>query len=288
MTSSRTLVAAALVVFGAGFTPVDAPPAGNLVSVPIAEPGEVFIPPAIVDIPEDKQGDMVKLGRKIFVDTVNYARRYTGNGLACSSCHLSEGRKPDAAPMWAAWVRYPRAGRTPGTVETFESRVQDCFHYELDGQSPPLDSPEMQALVAYAQWLASHAPTGADLPGQGLGAPQGLAGARSKDVRLAGDATRGATLYQRQCLVCHGPDGAGVKRADHGWQFPPLWGKGSFTGGSVLAQPAKLAAYIQANMPLARGGSLSAQDSADLATYVLAQPRRRDPGHGVFNPPKPE
>jgi len=285
MKRRAALMATALLVWGTGFTPVDAPPPGNLVGVPIAEPGEVFIPPQLVTIPEDKQGDMVKLGRKIFVDTLHYARRYTGNGLSCASCHLSEGRKPDAAPMWAAWVRYPRNGDTPGAVQTFESRVQDCFHFELQGQSPPLDSPEMQALVAYAQWLASDAPTGAEMPGQGLGAPQALAGARNQDVAVAGDATRGKALYQRQCLVCHGPGGEGVPRKE-GWQFPPLWGKGSFTGGSVLARPAKLAAYIQHNMPLARSGSLTAQQSADIAVYVLAQPRPSDPRYGLLRSPK--
>lgn len=278
----RILLLALLASPSAAFTPVDAPLPGNLVEVPVAAPGEVFVPPPVVMIPEDKQGDLVKQGRRIFVDTVNQARRYTGNQLACASCHLSEGRKPNAAPMWAAWGRYPRAGSTPGTIDTFESMVQDCFHYALNGQSPPLDSPEMQALVAYAQWLASDAPTGAELPGQGFGAPAALAGAPDRHVSQAGSAARGAQLYRMQCLVCHGADGAGVPRRGGGHQFPPLWGKTSYSAGSGLARPATLAAYLQSNMPLGRGGSLSAQQAADLAVYLLQQPRPADPRHGIW------
>lgn len=286
MNPLRALALATLFAASTGFTPVDPPAPGHIVEVPIAEPGEVFIPPALVDIPEDKQGDMVKLGRLIFTDTLHHARRYTGNELSCSSCHLAEGRKPNAAPMWAAWVRYPRAGAKPGSVDTFESRVQDCFHLALAGQSPPLDSPEMQALVAYAQWLASDAPTRAELPGQGFGAPAALAGARDHEVALAGSRERGAARYRQQCLVCHGPDGEGVKKAGGGWQFPPLWGEHSFTAGSGFARHATLAAFIQANMPLGRGGSLGAQEAADLAAYLIAQPRRADPRHGPLNPPR--
>ncbi len=279
--SARQIVVA-LGLMSAGFAPVEPPLPGNLVEVPVAAPGEVFIPPAVVSIPEDKQGDMVKLGRRIFTDTVNHARRYTGNALACSSCHLSEGRKPDAAPMWAAWVRYPRLGSN-GAVKTFESQVQDCFHFEMQGQSPPLDSPEMQALVAYAQWLASGAPTRAALPGQGFGARAPLAGAPEAAAATMPSARRGAALYRDQCLLCHGANGAGLAKPGGGYQFPPLWGKHAFTGGSGFARPATLAAYVQANMPLARGGSLSDRDAADIAAYLLAQPRVRDPRTGWIN-----
>jgi thiosulfate dehydrogenase len=278
----RVLTLVLLASPSAALTPVDAPLPGNLVAVPVAAPGEVFIPPAIVDIPEDKQGDLVKLGRRIFIDTANLARRYGGNQLSCANCHLSEGRKPNAAPMWAAWGRYPRVGDTPGTVQTFESQVQDCFHFNLNGQSPPLDSPEMQALVAYSQWLASGVPTRAEMPGQGVGLGDTLAGAPREGGAVAGSVERGLGVYRAQCLVCHGADGQGIARRKHGYHFPPLWGDASYSAGSRLAHPAFLAAYVQANMPLGRGGSLSAQQAADLAAYLLAQPRPADPRIGLL------
>ena len=38
-------------------------------------------------IPNDKYGDDVRLGKKIFTETYKYGRRYAGNGLACANCH---------------------------------------------------------------------------------------------------------------------------------------------------------------------------------------------------------
>ena len=245
---------------------------GNIVAVPVASPGEVFVPPAIVEIPEDKHGDMVKLGRNIVVNTQHYARRFTGNGLTCANCHLSEGRKPDAAPLWAAFLTYPRlVGKE---VQTFEQRVQDCFRLELDGMGPPLDSPEMQGLVAYAQWLASGAPARVNLPGRGFPVfvlPPGISSAR------------GAQIYTAQCALCHGADGRGRAHAKaKGYQFPPLWGNDSYTAGSALLAPDKAAAFIQANMPPGRANALSDREAADVAAFLAAQDRPADPRLGWF------
>lgn len=243
---------------------------GNIVAVPVAAPGEVFVPPAIVEIPEDKHGDMVKLGRNIVVHTQRYARRFSGNGLTCANCHLAEGRKPDAAPLWAAFLSYPRL--VGDAVQSFEQRVQDCFRLELNGMGPPLDSPEMQGLVAYAQWLATGAPARALLPGQGF--PRFVA---PPEISSA----RGAQIYAAQCALCHGADGRGRAHADgKGYQFPPLWGNDSYTAGSALIAPATAAAFIQANMPPGRANALSDRDAADVAAFLAAQDRPADPRLG--------
>jgi thiosulfate dehydrogenase len=255
----------------------DAPPArpvgvpGNIIEVPVALPGEVFVPPALVEIPEDKHGDMVKLGRNIFVDTPRYASRFAGNGLACASCHLAEGRKPDAFPLWAAFGMYPNAGPDGKTI-SIEARMQDCFRINLSGQGPPLDSPEMQALSAYAQWLSTGAPARTELPGR-----------RVPRIELTGkpDSARGAQVYQQQCTLCHGTDGAGVPRTDGvGHQFPPLWGNDSYTAGSALNKPEIGAAWIRANMPPGRGNSLSVEDAVAVAAWLADQPRPANPRHG--------
>jgi thiosulfate dehydrogenase len=244
----------------------------NIVAVPVPVPGETFVPPDIVKIPEDKQGDMVKLGRNIFTDTQMHARRYTGNGLNCASCHLSEGRKPDAAPLWAAYGMYPAFDQKAGAVLTYEERVQRCFRLSMNGLGPPVDSPEMQALVAYGQWLSIGAPARAIMPGRGL-----------TRVRVAGEpsAERGKALYESRCAVCHGSDGQGVRRANRiGYQFPPLWGKDSWGRGSPLSDVAVSAAYIKGNMPLGRAYSLSDEEALDVAFFVNQQPRPGDPRVG--------
>ncbi len=248
---------------------------GNIVEVPVALPGEVFVPPALVEIPEDKHGDMVKLGRNIFVDTPRYASRFAGNGLACANCHLAEGRKPDAFPLWAAFGMYPAAGPDGRTI-SIEARMQDCFRINLSGQGPPLDSPEMQALSAYAQWLSTGAPARSELPGRGV--PR---------ITLTGkpDSARGARVYQQQCALCHGPDGAGVARADGvGYQFPPLWGDDSYSAGSAMNVTATGAAWIRANMPPGRGSSLGVEDAVAVAAWLAGQPRPANPRHGWLTP----
>ncbi|MEE9422094.1 MAG: hypothetical protein V3V50_02955, partial [Gammaproteobacteria bacterium] len=52
----------------------------NLITVPVVNPGEFFVPPMVDDIPDDDTGDMIRWGRNIFVDTQKYAARYVGNG----------------------------------------------------------------------------------------------------------------------------------------------------------------------------------------------------------------
>lgn len=246
---------------------------GNIIAVPVPMPGEVFVPPPIVEIPEDKQGDMVKLGRNIFVDTQRYARRYTGNGLSCASCHLSEGRKADAAPLWAAWGMYPMLGATPDALLTFEERVQNCFRLSLNGLGPPLDSPEMLALTTYAQWLSLGAPARAELPGRGL--------ARIAVVTADTTAAQGGGVYRQQCALCHGAEGQGTRRDDGpGYQFPPLWGPDSFSRGSGLDDVPTAAAYIKGNMPLGRAYSLSDAEAYAVARYLHEQPRPDDPRIG--------
>jgi thiosulfate dehydrogenase len=172
--------------------------------------------------------------------------------------------------LWAAFLTYPRVAGNE--VQTFEQRVQDCFRLELDGMGPPLDSPEMQGLVAYAQWLATGAPARTELPGRGF-----PAFTRPREI----SATRGAQVYAAKCALCHGADGRGSARADgEGYQFPPLWGSHSYTAGSALIAFDKAAGFIQANMPLGRANALSSQEAADVAAFLAAQDRPTDPRLG--------
>ena len=52
-----------------------------------------FVPPSEKDMPTGEMGDMIKLGRNIFVHTQVYAKNLVGNGLNCVNCHLDAGRK---------------------------------------------------------------------------------------------------------------------------------------------------------------------------------------------------
>ena len=249
--------------------------------IPAINPGEYFVPPEIVDIPHSKYGEMVHLGRNIFIDTQNYARRYVGNGMNCSNCHLQEGRKPFAAPMWGAYPRYPQFRNKTHSVVTFEERIQDCFRYSMNGIAPTIDAPEIKALTAYAHWLSKGAPVNVDLPGRGF--------ARLSKPR---DPTpvNGQKIYKEHCMMCHGADGKGKKFRDRpGYMFPPLWGGESPNRAAGMSTVKGCAEFVKANMPLARGWTLTDMESWDVCTYIWLQDRPWDPRFGwysnIFAPP---
>jgi len=241
----------------------------NLITVPVVSPGEFFVPPLVDDIPDDKTGDMIRLGRDIFTNTQVYGKRFAGNGLNCTSCHLSEGRQPFAAPLWAAYTIYPVVRNKTKKVVTWEERVQDCFRFSLDGIAPAVDSPEMTALTTYAKWLATGAPVGISLPGRGFA-----------NIKKTEDPSPidGEIIYQAQCALCHGENGEGQRNANGiGYMFPPLWGMDSFNRAAGLNKVKTAAQFIKANMPLGAGYTLTDDEALDVASYMWINFRPDDP-----------
>lgn len=234
-------------------------------------PGQLasFTPPPDSAIPDDKFGAMVRQGRDIFMHTQKYAKDYVGNGLNCENCHLDAGRRANSAPMWAAYVRYPRYRAKNDKVNTFIERLQGCFRFSMNGKAPPPDSEIIKALTTYSYWLATGAPTGEDL--KGFGYPvKGFAPAREPSF------ARGEQVYQQKCAMCHGDRGQGQKAAGE-YVFPPLWGDESFNWGAGMGSVLNAAAFIKANMPFSRGGTLNDQDAWDVAWFMDAHERPQDP-----------
>lgn len=228
-----------------------------------------FTPPPDSAIPNDPFGAMVRQGRDIFVHTQQYAKEYVGNGLTCQNCHLDAGRRANSAPLWAAYVRYPRYRAKDEMVNSFAERLQGCFRFSMNGKPPPADSEVIKALTAYAYWLATGAPTGKDLAGFGY---------PTQDFKppQAPSYARGQQVYASHCALCHGADGQGQKAASQ-YVFPPLWGPESFNWGAGMGNVNNAAAFIKANMPFSRGGTLSDQDAWDVAMYVDGHERPQDP-----------
>lgn len=234
-----------------------------------ASSASIFAPPPASAIPDDKFGALVREGRDIFVNTQQYAKPYVGNGLNCENCHLDAGRRANSAPMWAAYVRYPRYRAKNDKVNSFADRLQGCFRFSMNGKAPAADSEVIRALTAYAYWLATGAPTGNNLPGYGY-PKQGFTPAAAPSY------TRGQKVYESHCALCHGADGEGQKVAG-AYVFPPLWGAQSFNWGAGMGNLDNAAAFIEANMPFSRGGTLSDQDAWDVAYFMDAHERPQDP-----------
>jgi thiosulfate dehydrogenase len=223
---------------------------------------EGWTAPSQDTIPKGPLGDSIRLGRLIFTETPKYASAYVGNQLSCSNCHLGAGTVAFAAPIVGLPALFPMFSQRANRVITFAERLQECFVRSENGKPLPYDSQEMTALIAYIQWLSQGQPAGKPFPGRGL----------VRLPELTSDVEHGAQIYSQQCSVCHGKEGGG-----NGPMLPPLWGPGAYNEGAGINGIAKMAAFVQHNMPQNKPGSLSAQDAFDVAAYIRSKP------HPSFN-----
>lgn len=227
-----------------------------------------FQPPSERAMPTGEYGKVIRLGEQLFLHTGTLAKKYVGNDLNCSNCHLDAGRQPNSAPLWAAYIHYPAYRAKTGKVDTLASRIQGCFQYSMNGKAPPADDPVITALQTYAFWLATGAPVGQPVAGSGY--------PKLHKPPQAPDYARGEKVYAANCALCHGADGLGQRAGDRP-VFPPLWGPRSFNWGAGMHQLSNASAFIKANMPLSKGGTLSDQDAWDVAYFMDAHERPQDP-----------
>ena len=239
------------------------------VELPAAPKGPAtFTPPSEDDIPNNQFGEAVRYGMSLFKDTQQLRGKYVGNGLNCANCHLDNGRKANAAPLWGAFPMYPAYRKKNDHVNTIDERIQGCFTYSMNGTPPAYGSKELTALVTYHYWLSTGAPIGKALPGRGY--PK-LAKAKEEP-----SISRGKTIFAANCAICHGANGEGTK-VDGKYAFPPLWGKDSFNWGAGMHRINTAAGFIKANMPLGKPNSLTDQEAWDVAAFMNSHERPQDP-----------
>ncbi|MDR5868489.1 c-type cytochrome [Halomonas koreensis] len=247
----------------------EAPERDYQVPLPEAPAGEVtFEPPAEADIPDNQYGDMVRLGRDLFMDTQRLRGEHVFNDQNCSNCHLDAGRLASSAPMWASVGVYPAYRGKNDKVNTMAERIQGCFTYSMNGVPPEYGSEPLVALQTYFHWLASGAPINESLPGRGY--------PTLAEPAQAPDRARGAEVYAEQCAICHGDEGQG-RRVGERQVFPPLWGDGAYNWGAGMHRVNTAANFIKANMPLGKPGSLTDQQAWDVAAFINGHERPQDP-----------
>jgi len=182
---------------------------------------------------------------------------HSGNALRCVSCHLDNGTRPTAMPWLGTAARYPRYRARPGYEETLARRINECIARSLAGRMLPEDGREMRDMLAYMETLrASARPAPVD------------------SVKLIGDVAHGEVGYAGQCARCHGANGAGLPAL----AAPAVWGVNSYAIGAGMARQYTLATFVRHNMPFDHADTLTAQEAADIAAFVLTQPRQDHPG----------
>lgn len=224
--------------------------------------------PNEASIPTGPMGDAIKHGKTLLTDTRKQLPRNVGNGLNCTSCHLSGGTTAYAAPWVGLTAAFPEYRARSGKLISLQERVNDCFRRSMNGKPLAFDSDEMNAIMAYIKWLSTGVPTGSNVTGRGF---------EKIDTSLVPNAMHGKAVYAAQCASCHGAEGQGTPNPQGGYVFPPLWGKDSFNVGAGMARTYTAAAFVKHNMPLGQGGTLSAQDAVDVAAYFTQQPRPEYP-----------
>jgi thiosulfate dehydrogenase len=242
----------------------------------------VRTPPQIESAGDDPFGRLVRYGHALMVDTprqigpaaADPAKRYAGNNLTCQNCHLRAGTQPYAIPLTGVWGQFPQYRGREGEIGTLEERINGCMERSMNGYALPLDSVEMKAFLAYAKWLSTGIPAGAQLTGAGT--------MRITEPGRAADLVNGARVYADACAVCHGGDGRG-KRAESraGYQFPPVAGPDSYNDGAGMARILTAAGFVRHNMPLGTtfdAPVLSDADAYDVAAWIntLNRPAKPD------------
>lgn len=215
-------------------------------------------------LPAGPMGEAIRRGQLLVSRTREELPDNVGNGLHCTSCHLQGGTVANAGPWVGIVGVFPEYRPRNDKVNVLQDRVNDCFERSMNGEALPADSPDMTAIVAYMTWLSQGVPVGVPIAGRGF-------------TRIANpptpDPVRGEALYEQKCASCHGPDGAGLDGADGSYAFPALWGEGSFNLGAGMARLDTAAAFVRWNMPLGQPGTLTEQESYDVAAFFTTQPR---------------
>jgi thiosulfate dehydrogenase len=245
----------------------------------------IWTVPEVGALPNDALGLQVRRGRDLITATYAHigpeipdpAKRFAGNNLACSNCHLEAGTKKFGLPIVGLFELFPQYSARHGAEITIEDRVNSCMVRSMNGRELPNDSPEMQAIVAYIKFLSSGVAPGRVLPGLGAGA--------MPELKRAADPVRGKLVYTNSCLACHNTDGSGIRRslptADLGYVMPPLWGPDSFNDGAGMARLITAANFLHFNMPHGAdylNPQLSVEQAWDVAAYVISQPRPKKTG----------
>jgi thiosulfate dehydrogenase len=240
----------------------------------------VWTMPEVGALPRDARGMLIREGRDLITATYAYvgpnvadpAKRYAGNNLACSNCHLSAGTKKFGIPLFGLYGDFPQYSARSGKEISIEDRINECFLRSMNGRAMPVDVPEMRAIVAYIEFLSTGVPSGQNLPGLGAG--------KMPELSRAADPERGRPIYANKCAVCHNTDGSGIPNSraapQLGYMIPPLWGPTSFNDGAGMSHLTMFANFVHFNMPHGADyldPQLSVEDAWDVAAYVLSHPR---------------
>jgi thiosulfate dehydrogenase len=237
---------------------------------------EAIDPPQVESIPQTKEGEMIKYGRELIINTAQYlgpkgSVAQISNGMNCQNCHLDAGTRPYGNHYLSVHATYPKYRDRSASIETLSKRVNDCFERSLNGKKLKEESKEMQAILVYMKWLGSNHRI--SLPDSRYSI------ATLPYLDRAASPEKGKVVYDKYCVSCHQANGEGMANPaiKGAFIFPPLWGKNSYNQAAGLFRLSRFAGFVKDNMPHLSATHdkpiLSDEEAWDVAAYVNHQPR---------------
>ena len=230
-----------------------------------------FVTPRYAAMLNSPNAAQLIYGMQLMQDTKQLLPDNVGDVLTCNSCHINGGTVAKAAPYVGLAAMFPSYAARAGKVIDFQDRVNGCFLRSMSGKALDKNSPQMNAMIAYMDWMRGDAQKGQKIPGRGIG---------KVSKKIVPNEVHGKLVYENSCAICHGKNGEGMQRADGSSLFPPLWGDKSFNIGAGIAKTYTAAAFVKNDMPMANtlhypqgAGGLSDQDAVDVAQYFTHMPR---------------
>lgn len=230
-------------------------------------PDDIIDSPSADDLDaDDPDASYIKYGEELFTETAMTLPENTGNELSCASCHAT-GDVDTTISLAGVTNNYPAWRPREETIFTIEDRINGCFKRSMNGEELAFESEEMRALSSYMKYISD---------GVEKEDSDEWTGNESMDEVPEPDYDSGEDLFvSKNCMNCHAQDGSG-KGMTSG---PTLWGDGSFNDGAGLNRLSDAAGFIKTNMPKTDPGSLTDQEAANLAAYVLGHDRPVWGGH---------
>ncbi|SHH77460.1 c-type cytochrome [Virgibacillus chiguensis] len=226
-----------------------------------------YNPPSMEELDaDDPMTSYIQKGEKIFNETNTVLSERVGNELSCASCHADGGVAPSSS-MVGVTTQFPQYRPREGVAFTIEDRINGCMIRSMNGQKMDYDSEEMRALTAYLTYISEGVETGEEIPWRMQNTMEEIP---------EPNVTRGEELYeQKNCLSCHATDGSGTGATTG----PALWGDNSFNDGAGMSRLSKMSGYLKNNMPPNKDDTLTDQEAADIAAFLLSKERPEWKGH---------
>ena len=221
-----------------------------------------------------KVTDLVKNGYYLIAESSKFmgplakdpSKRYSGNNLSCTNCHLNGGTLSGSASWIDILDRFPQFRGRENKIGTIEERINGCMERSMNGIKLDETSGQMKAIIAYIDWISKELN---DLNSKNFKGYPAI-----KIPVVAVDLKIGSKIYEQECLLCHAKNGEGIRyeNFEKGYLYPPLWGDDSYNDGAGMHRVITAAAFIKNNMPYLQATwekpKLTDEEAFHVAGYI--------------------